>query len=102
MKNLSILIFERFFLDLAFLREVKQSIGQNISFFLTIMDLKVVSRKFLGPINLVKVQTFCIYKLTNVIIVDKDKNLVFATFQLVAPSLESFNNSHKFLIMGFI
>ncbi len=34
--------------------------------------------------------------------VSKDKDLVFAAFQVVAPSLKIFNNSQKLLIMGFL
>lgn len=47
----------------------------------------------MSSINLIKTQAFCIYKLTDVIILNKDNNLVFAAFQTVEPSLEGFNNS---------
>ena len=93
MKNLSILIFECFFFSLASFEEAKQSISLSISFFLIIIDLKVVSREFLGPTDLAKAQIFLIHKLTKVVIVSKDEDLVFAAFQVVASSLKSFNNS---------
>ena len=92
MKNLSILLSECFFLGLAFLEEARQSISCSISFSLTIIDLKVVSRKLLGATDLVRAQAFCIHELTKIIIVSKDKDLVFAAFQVVAPSFESLNN----------
>ncbi len=34
--------------------------------------------------------------------VNKDKNLVFAAFQVVVPSLKRFNDSQELLIMGFV
>ncbi len=34
--------------------------------------------------------------------VSKDKDLVFAAFQVVAPSLKGFNDSQELLIVGFI
>ncbi len=82
MKNLEILICESFFLDLAFLKEVRQTISYSISFSLTIIDLEVVLREFLGLVDLIKAQTLYIYELKEVIIVNKDEDLVFATFQL--------------------
>ena len=54
MKNLGIFISESFFLSLASLREARQSISHSISFFLTLIDLKVVLKKLLGLANLIK------------------------------------------------
>ncbi len=34
--------------------------------------------------------------------VSKDKDLIFAALQVVAPSLKGFNNSLELLIVGFI
>lgn len=79
-KNLSILILERFFLDLASLGEVRKSISRSISFSLIIIDLKVVSKELLGSMDLEKAQAFYIHKLIDVIIVSKDKDLIFAAF----------------------
>ncbi len=78
MKNLSILISERFFLSLAFLWEVRQSISNSIMYFLTIIFSEVVLRELLGPANLTRAQAFCIHKLTEVVMVSKDEDLVFA------------------------
>lgn len=80
MKILIILIFKRFFLGLAFLDGAKQSISCSIIFFLTIIDLKRVLTELLGPTNLAKAQAFRIHKSTEVIMVNKDKNLVFVIF----------------------
>ena len=34
--------------------------------------------------------------------VNKNKDLVFANFQIMAPSLKDFNNSQEFLIVSLI
>lgn len=47
-------------------------------------------------------QVFCIHKSIEIIIINEDKNLVFAALQVVTPSLKSFNNSQKLLIVNFI
>ena len=53
----------------------------------------MVLREFLGPAELSRAQILHIYEITEVIIVHKDKNLILAAFQVVAPSLEFLNNS---------
>lgn len=80
MKNLGIFINESFFLSLTFLREVKQSINCNISLSLVIFDLKMVSKELLGLIGLTKIQVFHNHKSTEIIIVSKDKDLIFIVF----------------------
>ncbi len=80
MKNLGILISKCFLLNLAYLEETKQSINHSISFFLTIIDLKMVLRELLGLTDLARAQTFRIHESTEVIIVSKDEKLLFAAF----------------------
>ena len=79
-KNLRILISESLFLGWASLREAKESISHNISFSQMIINLKVVLRKLLGSADLTIAQAFCIYESTEVIIVSKNKDLMFANF----------------------
>ncbi len=62
----------------------------------------MVLRELLGVADLTRAQAFRIYELTEVIMVSKDENLIFAAFQVVAPSLKDFNNSQEFSIVGFI
>ncbi len=80
MENLRVLIFESHFLGLAPLKEAKYGISRSISLSLTIINLKVVSREFLGPADLARAQTLCIHELTEVFVVSKDEDLVFAAF----------------------
>lgn len=91
-KNLRIPIFKSFFLSLAFLGKARQYISSPISFSLMIIYLEMVLREFFYPVDLTKTETFCIYELVKVIIVSKDKDLVFAAIQIVAPSFESLND----------
>ena len=80
MKNLSILSLKLFFLFETSLWEAKQSVCSSIGLALAIINLKMVSRKLLGPPDLIKAQTLYIYKLTKVVVVGQDKDLVFAVF----------------------
>ncbi len=79
-KNLSIFILKLFFLGLNFLKKVRLSISYNISFSQIIIYLEVVLKEFLGLTDLEKAQGFCIHELMKVIMVSKNKNLVFAVF----------------------
>ncbi len=45
-----------------------------------IIDLEVVLKELLGPANLTRAQVFHIYELIEVIMVSKDKDLIFAAF----------------------
>ncbi len=67
-----------------------------------IINLEVVSRDLLGPMKLTKAQVFHIYESTEVVIVSKDEDFIFTAFEVVAPSLKSFNNGYELLIMSLI
>lgn len=67
-----------------------------------VINLKVILREFLGLINLTKIQTFQIHKLTEVFMVSKDEVLVFTAFYIVMLSLKSLHNGQEFLIVDFI
>ncbi len=102
MEDLGVLISKSLFLGLAFLEEASQGISRSISLFLTIINSEVVSRELLGAADLTRAQAFCIHESAEVIVISKDEELVFATFQVVAPSLKGFNNSQNLLIVSFI
>ena len=92
MKDSAILSFELIFLILASLEKPQQSICSYICFALTIIDLEMVLRELLGLADLSKAQILLIHETTEIIMVYKDKNLMFVTFQVVVPSLECLNN----------
>ncbi len=102
MKNLGVLISESFFLSLAPWREARQGISRSIGISRTLIDLEVVSRELLGPVDLAGAQTLCINELMEVVVVSEVDDLVCVAFQVVAPSLRGFNNSQELLVMGFV
>ena len=58
----------------------RKSICSSVRFSLTIVDSKMISRELLGPSDLARPQALRINELTEVIVVGKDKNFVFAAF----------------------
>ncbi len=102
MEDLVVLISKSLFLGMAFLEKARQGISRSICLSLTIIDLEVVSKELLGLADLTKAQAFCIHKSTEVIMISKDTNLVFAAFQVMAPNIKDFNNSQELLIVGFV
>ena len=80
-----------FFLSIP-LRILKQSIGNSICLALTVIDLEVVMRKFLSLADLSETQTFCIHKSTKVVVVNKDKDLMFVIFWIVLLGFKCLNN----------
>lgn len=62
----------------------------------------MILKKLLNPSHLVSAHSLCIHESMKLIIVSRDKKLAFTVLQVVAPSLEGFNNSKELLIVGFI
>ena len=75
-KNFNILCLEGVVFLSILLGVLGQSISSSVSFALIIIDSEVVTREFLGPANLSGAQTLCVYKLSEVIMVGKDKNFI--------------------------
>ena len=92
MKDSAILSSELLLLILASLWKPRQSICSRICLTLAIVDSEMVSRELLGPADLSRAQVFHIHETTEVIVVHKDENLILTAFQVVAPSLECFND----------
>ncbi len=80
MENLGVFIFKSFSLKLTSLKETRQVISRNIRLFLTIVYLEMVSRELLGSTNWARAQVLCIHESTEVMMVSKDENLIFAVF----------------------
>lgn len=62
----------------------------------------MVLRDLLGLTNLLRAYTFNIYKLSEVVIVNKIKNFLFAIFQVWMPSIKGLNDGQELLIIGAI
>ena len=102
MKDSAILSLEHLLLILASLWNPRQSICSRICLTLAIVDSEMVSRELLGPTDLSGAQALRIHETTEVIVVRKDKNLMFATFQVVTPRLEGFDDSQKLTVVGLV
>ena len=93
MKDLAILSSELILFILASLQKPRQSICSCICFALAVVKSKMIMGELLGPVDLFGAQTFCIHKATKIVVVCEDKYLVLATFQIVTPCFEGFDNS---------
>ena len=62
----------------------------------------MVLGELLGPADLSGAQALHIHKTTEVIMVRKDENLMLATFQVVPPRLEGFDDSQKLTVVGLV
>lgn len=49
-----------------------------------------------------RAQVVCIHKLAKIVVICKSKDLMLATFQIMAPSFESFNDYQKLVVIGLI
>ena len=52
--------------------------------------------------DLSRAQAFYIHEVAEVFVVCKDKNLVFATIEIVFPYLKSLDNSQKLAVIGLV
>ena len=75
------------------MRVLKQGISSFICLVLTIIDLKVITREFLSPVNLSETQNFHVYELLEVVIVGKYDDFILKALYVVPLSLESLNNN---------
>ena len=77
MKDLAILSLELIFFILASLQKSQQNICNSICLALSIIDANVITQEFLGPMYLSGVQTLCIHEAAKVVVVFKNKDIVF-------------------------
>ena len=80
MENLGILNSKLFFLIEALIRQVRQYVCCSIYFTLTIINSKIVTRELLVSTKLTRAQTIYIHELLAIIIVSKNKEVMFAAF----------------------
>lgn len=69
-----------FFFLLIFLKVVKYGIKNCICPTLVIVNLKITLKKFFYLPNLLRTEIFCIYKTIKIIVIDQEKNFIFAIF----------------------
>ena len=102
MKDSSVLSSKVGFFFIILLRETRQSVCSSICFSLTIIDLKRIARKLLSLADLAKTQALCIHESSTIIVISENDNLVFATFQIITPCFEDFNDSQKLTVVSFV
>ena len=76
MEDFDILCLKVLFLLSTPLRVSIQGISSSVSFSLTIVELEVITREFLGPADLFEAQTLCVYKLSEIVIIGKHKDFI--------------------------
>lgn len=91
-----------FFFIKALFKGARKSIYSRISFGLTIIDLEIILKEFLGPSNLAKAQILHIHELMEVVMIDKNKIIIFVVFWMVAPDPKDFNNHQKLIVVGLL
>ena len=90
MQDFDVLSIKGFFFFCTLLRVLRQGISNFVSLALTIVDLEVMVREFLGPTNLSRAQALCFYEPLEVVVVGEYKHLIVRPFLVVHPSLEGF------------
>lgn len=80
MQNFDVFGLEDFFFFCTLLRVLKLYINSFICLTLIIINLELISKKFLGLTDLFKAQTFNIHKPPKIVIVDEYKNFILRLF----------------------
>ena len=62
----------------------------------------MIPAKLLGPLDLARTQALYIHETTKVVMIGKNKDLVFATFEIMLPCFKSLNNGQKLTVVSFV
>lgn len=86
MENLVVLSLKLFFLIMAALKKVRERVCSSICLALTIIDSKVVTRKFLSQADLSGDQTLCVHEWTEIVMVDKYEDFMLKASTMAKSS----------------
>lgn len=75
------------------LKILRKNIYSFFNLVLIIVNLKIILKEFLSSITLFKTPIFYIYKITNFVIIYKEKTFLFTIFWIIKPDFNYFNNS---------
>lgn len=81
---------------------MRQGIRRRITFFLAVVDSEMLSRKFIGQLDLLLSQVLGIHESAEIVVVGKDKNLKFAALQVVMPSFKSLKYGQELFVVNFL
>ena len=76
MEDFDVLGLKSLFLFYTLLRVLRQGIGSFMSLAQIIIDLELITREFLSPMDLLRAQTLSVYEFTEVVVVGKYKHLM--------------------------
>ena len=68
----------------------------------SINNNKPVQGKFLGLLNLPAIKNFSDYKILKVLIINKNLDFIFRSFEIMVPLFKSLNYRQKLLIVNFV
>lgn len=77
----------------------RKDISNYIGLTLSIMEPKIVLKQCLSSIHLSRAKAFYILKLTQIVMISKNEDLILATFQIMMPDFKNFNNCRKYAII---
>ena len=80
MEDWSVFSSKLFFLIKTIIKKARQRVCCSSHLIVIIINLKMVTTELLGLMDLTKAQSLCIHELLEVIMVGKNKDLVFAAF----------------------
>ena len=80
MEDFDVLSAKDFFLLSTLLRIIKQGIGSSICLALAVINLEVLTRKFLNLANLSGAQTLCVHEPAKIVVISKYKHLMLRPF----------------------
>lgn len=79
-----------------------KSVYNSISLVLTILNLEIVLREFIGLADLTKAQIFYIHELTEVVAVCKHEDFILIAFKVGLLVLETCNNYQGLAVIDLI
>ena len=80
MKNSSIVSSKIGFFFIISLKKTRLGVCSSVCFSWKRIDPKIILAKLLRPLDLAKTQALCIHEMTKIVIIVKNKDLVFTTF----------------------
>lgn len=73
-----------------------------IGFNLTIIDLTITFQQLLSSAYLPGAQVFRFYNIASIVVINKNKNFMLATFLLTGSRFQYINNSQKLASVGLV
>lgn len=67
---------------------MRKSVYSPINLVLLVINLKMILKKLIRLANLSKAQALYIYKVMGIVVICKNKNLIFTNFYLVLPGFK--------------